>query len=71
VLGFEVVLDVPATAQQLDRGLCALSVACGLYGPREIAALQDERMAERYLAIRGWASNRMRQEPLIRKGLHR
>ena len=55
-LGYEVVMESSPTAGQLARGLSALSVACGLCGPREIAAMQDECIADRYLAIRGWAS---------------
>lgn len=70
-VGFEVMLDTPPTAQQLGCGLSAVSVACGLCGPREIAALQEEGLARRYLAIRGWAPNRRPQEPSIRKGPNR
>jgi hypothetical protein len=55
-LGYEVVMESCPTAEQLDRVLSALSVACGLCGPREIATMQDEYIADRYLAIRGWAS---------------
>ena len=55
-LGYEVVMGSCPTAGQLDRVLSALSVACGLCGSREVAAMQDEYIADRYLAMRGWAS---------------
>ena len=54
VLGYEVTLEPSPTDGQLGRGLSALSVACRLCGPQEVEAMQDEHLAQRYLAVRGW-----------------
>jgi hypothetical protein len=56
VLGYEVAMEPSPTPAQLGRGLSALSVACSLCGPQEMAALQDGAVAKRYLAARGCSS---------------
>ncbi len=55
-LGYEVAMGVGPTAGQLGRALSALSVACGFCGQQELAAMQDESIAQRYLSVRGWSS---------------
>jgi len=50
---FEIRLAPNASPALLGRGLAALSVACRLCG-REAAILSNERIAERYLAVRGF-----------------
>jgi hypothetical protein len=54
---FEVRLASHASPALLGRGLAALSVACRLCG-REAAILNNERIAERYLAVRGFKTAR-------------
>lgn len=44
----------PPSARELEHALTALAVACDLCG-QETTALQDERVAESYLSLRGWA----------------
>ena len=52
---FEFWLVSNAGSALLGRGLAALSVACRLCS-REAAILNNERIAERYLAVRGFTS---------------
>ncbi len=54
VLGWEVVLDAAATSAELHHALSVLSLACRLF-ERESEALEDERIAQTYLAVRGWS----------------
>lgn len=55
LLGYEVSLPDSAMPGQLDRALSALSVACRQCGPREVQALLDESVAQKYFAVRGWS----------------
>jgi hypothetical protein len=52
---WEVDLGQAPAAWQLYRGLASLSVACGI-SAREVSALQDPTVAEKYLLLRGWSS---------------
>jgi len=53
--GFEVRLPGEPTTMAVDHALSSLSVGCHSCG-REVTALQDERIAAAYLAIRGWSA---------------
>jgi hypothetical protein len=53
VVGWEAGLPPKPGPRQLDHALTALSAACRLT-VREIEALADEALAERYLALRGF-----------------
>jgi len=55
--GWEVVLGRSPAAGELHDAFSALSVACRLTR-REIHALQEESVAQKYLAARGWSSPR-------------
>ncbi|MGB9620701.1 MAG: hypothetical protein ACPL7K_09835, partial [Armatimonadota bacterium] len=50
---FEVAFDAVPSAEELDKALQALSVACRLCG-REVRALQDADIADAYLAVRNY-----------------
>ena len=52
---FEVRFSTAPSALELTHALAALSVACRLCA-QEAKALQDEEIAGKYLAIRGWFS---------------
>ncbi len=54
-LSYQVRMQSPTT-ERLARALSALSVVCRLCGKQEIEAIQDQAIADRYLAVRGWAS---------------
>ncbi len=52
---WEVILGPNPAQPELTHALSALSVACRLCA-REAQALEDEKVAEHYLAVRGWSS---------------
>jgi hypothetical protein len=54
--GFEVTFPALPSPEELDDAFCCLSVACGLVGA-ELAALLDERAAQDFLLVRGWAAD--------------
>ena len=54
-LFFESPLDDAPAASDVDVALCAVAMACQMAG-LEARALIDERIAEAYLAARGWAA---------------
>jgi hypothetical protein len=49
--GFDVVLPGACTAAELGHGLCALSVACELFGREAEALAEDDALARRYLSL--------------------
>lgn len=50
------------TAEQLDRALGALSVACQI-SFKEAQALQTDLIARTYLAMRGWSAKQSTSNP--------
>jgi hypothetical protein len=49
-------VTAPASAWELQHALAALAVACRM-GGREAKVLADDRLADLYLAARGWAAS--------------
>jgi hypothetical protein len=54
--GFEVNFPSLPSPEELHDTFCCLSVACGLVGA-ELPALLDERAAQDFLLVRGWAAD--------------